>query len=101
MIGANFASGGRIRHELYIDSGEAGRNSAIFEDLLSQRAVLEDAYRRVLRFEPSATGRAYRIADYAEGSVMNEPRYDEYVDWFFDAGERLRRALKAIRSPGA
>ena len=28
-----------------------------------------------------------------------EDRYDEFIDWLFDAGVRMRRALSAIELP--
>jgi hypothetical protein len=35
------------------------------------------------------------VADYWDTcSVLDRERWDEYIDWFIDAGVRLRQALK-------
>ena len=39
---------------------------------------------------------ASRIADYGDGDVANSDHYDEYIDWFFDRGERLRAAIASV-----
>ena len=93
-ISVSFAQGGRLRHELYIDSGDADRNREAFDALVEQSDALNSAYGRALEFEPLEGRQACRIADYTAGDVMETDRHDEFIDWFFDAGERLRRTFK-------
>ena len=95
-ITVGFAQGARLRHELYIDSGDSDRNTEIFEHLASQAEDMQQAYGRPLTFEPLAGRQACRIADYTSGDVLDSTRHDEFIDWFFDAGVRLRRALSEV-----
>jgi hypothetical protein len=96
-----FGRGGKLRHELYIDSGEARENDALFEDLLSHRERLETAYGRPLDFQRLPGKRGCRIADHASGDVMDQDHWNEFIRWFLDAGARLRRALTETRFSGA
>ncbi len=99
---ASFAQGARLRHELYIDCGDADRNLALFKALEAQRDALENHYGRPLIFEALPDRRATRVADYLDGAdVSQSARHDEFIDWFFDAGERLRRAVAAATLPAA
>jgi hypothetical protein len=95
-ISCSFAQGERLRHELYIDSGDAVRNSELFELLRAQQGDMEAVYGGKLEWEELPTKKAKRVADYQENcSVTETDRYDEFIDWFFDAGIRLRRAITA------
>jgi hypothetical protein len=99
-ISSSFAQGDRLRHELYIDSGEGDDNMARFEHFYAYREQFETAYGRPLEWEELPTRRACRIAEYKHGcSVTEENRYDEFIDWFLDAGTRLRRALREVPPP--
>lgn len=92
-----FAQDKRLRHEIYIDAGDKTRNEEIFEHLARQRTLFETEYGRPLQWEPLPNARACRIAEYREDAdVTFEDRHDEFIDWFLDAGARLRRALSAV-----
>jgi Domain of unknown function (DUF4268) len=96
----SFAQGHRLRHELYIDTGDADRNLEIFESLPSRKAEMEQAYGRPLTWEELPTRRACRVANYKDGcDVTQEDRFEEYIDWFIDAGTRLRKALSTVALP--
>ncbi len=96
-INPSFAQGRRLRHELYIDTGDLDRNRVMFEGLLAVRDRIEGAYGRALEFEALPRARAKRIAEYLqEADVAGEDRHQQYIDWLIDAGERLRRALDAV-----
>jgi hypothetical protein len=93
IIGS-FAQNNRLRHELYIDTGDADANIRLFEDLQSRRDEIEAVYGRSLSWEALPGRKACRIADYAEGcGITEEERHPEFVDWFVDAGTRLRACL--------
>jgi len=50
-----------------------------------------------LVFEELSDRRAARIAEYFDDADVSEvSRHDELIDWFFDAGDRLRKALQAV-----
>lgn len=96
-LAASFARGARLRHELYIDSGDEEQNLALLRALENQRETLESVYGRPLTFEELPDRRATRVAEYLESAdVSDVNRHDEFIGWFFDAGDRLRRALAAI-----
>lgn len=100
VIHSIFGSKDRLRHGLYIDASDGERNVEIFEYLRSQRERFEAAYGRPIDWEELSGRRACQIADYRENSsVADEAQHAEYVDWFLDAGIRLRRALAAVDPP--
>jgi hypothetical protein len=92
----SFSTGGRLRHELYIDTGDASTSDAIYNSLLARKDNLEKAYGRPLEWEPLPNKRASRIADYTAAEVTEEDRHDEFIAFLIDAGERVRRALDAV-----
>ena len=96
-----FPAGGRLRHELYIDSGDASRNIQIFQALRDQCEAIEQTYGRPLEWEELPSRQACRVGDYTEGDVTQIERHDEYIEWFLDAGERFRRAMAIARVPPA
>jgi hypothetical protein len=93
---ASFAAGGKLRTELYIDLGDEERNTSLFEQLADRKGLVEEAYGAPLSWEDLPGKRACRIADYREGDVLNEELHDEYIDWFFDTGTRMRQAIDAV-----
>lgn len=96
-INCSFAQGDRLRHELYIASGDTVRNNDLFEQLSAHQGQIESSYGSRLLWEELPNKSASRIADYRNGcSVTEEERYEEFIDWFFDMGLRLRKALKTV-----
>lgn len=94
LISCGFAKNDRLRHELYIGSRDARRNMEIFDYLRHRQEQLEAAYGGPLQWEDLANKSACRIADYKHGCTIEErERFEEYVEWFIDAGKRLRAAL--------
>lgn len=94
----SFADSGRLRHELYIDARDHDLNRAVLGRFLDQRGTLESAYGAALAFE-DLDARACRIAEYTDGSIDEVARHADFIEWFIDAGERLRRALAEIDLP--
>ena len=92
----SFATGGRLRHELYIDTGDTNSTDAVYNSLVARKDDLEKAYGRGLQWEPLPNRRASRIADYTDGEVTQEDRHDEFITFLIDAGERMRLALDAV-----
>ena len=90
---ASFAAGGKLRTELYIDYGNGDANLALFNWLFDQREAIEADYVGPLVWEELTGRRACRVADFRSGDVANLDEHDEYIDWFFDTGARLRKAL--------
>ena len=101
-INPSFAQGGRLRHEIYIDTGDRAQNEMIFEHLSQQQDLFEAEYGHPLQWEALPNARASRIADYRDDAdVTFVDRHDEFITWFFDAGVRLRRALSGVELPKA
>jgi transcriptional regulator with XRE-family HTH domain len=94
---ASFARNRMLRHELYINRGSREANLDLLHAILSEREALERAYGGELEFEdPGEERRAVRIAEYRKGHISKEDEHREYVRWFVDRGERMRRALKFV-----
>jgi hypothetical protein len=89
----SFARGRRLRHELYIDLGTSEASAALYNRLFANREPIEQRYGRALTWEPLPGRIACRIADYADGDITESPRHEEFIAWFLDSGDRLRRAL--------
>lgn len=90
-----FTTGGRIRHELYIDTGDRDRNKQIFHALAERKNELESSYGGPLVYEELPDRRASRICEYGEGDVLDTDRHDEMIGWFIERSQRLRTALAA------
>lgn len=88
-----FRSGGRIGHDLYIDTGDPAGSRELFDQLDALRSPIEAAYGGPLEWLPIEGKRACRIADNSSGSIDQLERHDEFIDWFIDRGVRLRQAL--------
>ena len=95
-ISASFARNRLLRHELYINRGSRDANLELLRELDASKRTMEAAYGRPLEFEdPGRERRAVRIAEYREGHISRSDEYGDYIEWFIDAGLRLRRAVDA------
>ena len=93
----SFAQGGKIRSELYLDFQDPDEVVRVYEELMSKKDVIESVYGRPLSWEELPGRRACRISDYAPGDVNREEEHGQYIDWFIDAQDRLRKAIDTIR----
>lgn len=93
---SSFAQGGKVRVELYIDSPQGETADAIYGMLHERARDLETVFGGALVFEELPDRRASRIAVYRDGDVSETTLHDEYIDWMFDTGERLRRAIESL-----
>lgn len=92
--GASFASGGRLRTELYIDLGDLEANQRAFETLLVQKSQIETAFGEQLEWEALDGKRACRIASYRDGSIEDSAEsLEEYRNWATDRLLRFKRAF--------
>jgi hypothetical protein len=97
---SSFSQGDRLRHELYIDTGDGDRNLELFEYLHDRKEQIEKLYLKALSWDELPHRRACRIAEYRENSsVMDVDNFEEFIKWFIDAGIRLRGALSSITPP--
>ena len=90
----NFPKGSQLRHELYIDNGDADTNLAVLSALQREQAAIEAAFGGPLSWEPLEGRRGCRVAAYGTGDVADVEAHDAYIDWFIDTGTRMRAALE-------
>ena len=99
-INSSFALNSRLRHELYIDTGDGEENDSIFGRLSARKAEIEASYGRALSWEELPAKRACRVADYKDGcDVTQTDDWDDQIAWLIDAGIRLRRSLALVSEP--
>lgn len=92
-----FASGNRLRVELYIDVGDMVKNKTIFDDLKEQQQQIEEEVGEPLTWERLDARRASRISAVRENTSIAEASANEQEvrDWV------VKRLLKfrAVFSP--
>jgi hypothetical protein len=91
-----FAAGGKLRAEFYIDRASQDECKALFDSIHEQKEAFEAAYGRGLSWERLDSKKASRIAEYRDGSVEQRADHDEYIAWFIEAGDRMRKALASV-----
>jgi hypothetical protein len=91
--GCSFAQGGRVRIDLYIDSGVGITNKELFDRLASDKSNIEREYGATLEWERLDEKRASRIAIYRPGKIDEVSSHDELLRW---AMEQLLRFKKVF-----
>lgn len=100
----SLAQGGRVRVEIYIDTGDKLRNEGIFDELYAQKEEIEAAYGSALEWEKLETKRASRIAIYIDGDIdVDSEKLAEIKKWVVVNLLRMKQVLppfleKAIAS---
>ena len=80
--GANFNADGRVKVELYIDSGEQERNKRTFDRLEEQRESFESGLGDTLEWERLDSRRASRVSIRRPGSIDDDGEtLGEIQDW--------------------
>jgi len=91
---AAFTRNKKFRIEVYIDTGDAVRNKAVFDQLQAQRATIETKLGSELNWERLDAKRASRIAWYHAGSIQDSAeKLEELRRWAVDALIQFRRTL--------
>lgn len=65
----SFSQGGKVRVELYLDSGDKAKNEQLFDCLLASRAQIESGIGSELTWERLDNRRACRVAIYRDGDI--------------------------------
>lgn len=100
----SFAQGGRVRAEIYIDTGDKLRNEGIFDELHTQKEAIEAAYGSALEWEKLESKRASRIAIYIDGDIdVDSEKLAEIKKWVVANLLKMKKVLpqfleKAIAS---
>jgi hypothetical protein len=99
--GFSFTNTGALRSELYLGSPDADANRVAFDRLFQMRQRFEEAYGRPLDWQPLEGKKACRIADDRPNSPVDDAdEWENYITWLFDAGSRMRRAVRAVGGLG-
>lgn len=69
---ASFASGGRVRVEVYIDCGNKEKNEQVFDCLLATKDEIEREFGSPLSWERLETRKGCRVAIYRDGDIDAE-----------------------------
>lgn len=69
----SFASGNRVRAELYIDRQDANWNKWLFDSLYAQKTAIEQQFGNSLEWERLDDKQASRIAFYRQASIEDPP----------------------------
>jgi hypothetical protein len=88
---AAFASGGRVKAEIYIDLGDRTRNLSAFDYLKVHGAKLTHVFGESLKWERLEGRRACRIAVCRLGSIDDPTHHlSQYQNWLVDRLLQLR-----------
>jgi hypothetical protein len=89
-----FASGRRLRVELYVDDPDRDQQRMAWAHLVAARPEIEARFGGPLAWEELPNNRASRIAFYypGEASIEIEDQWDTYVHWIVPSADRLRAA---------
>jgi hypothetical protein len=91
----NFAAGkAYARAELYIDRGEKDENKAIFDELFSQKATIENAFGGPLTWERLDAKRASRIKAETAGTIFDDTQWPSLIEFMTNAMVRMEASLK-------
>lgn len=104
--GFSFAADGRLRAELYVDSGDSDENYNILEKLRSESEAIIREFGASLEWEDLEERRACRVACYSPGSITDaEDRLEEHLNWAVDRLLRFKRVfgprIAKLRMPRA
>ena len=80
--GSSFATGDRVRVELYIDHGDLEDNKRLFDLIHNDKVDIEIEFGDSLEWERLDDKRASRIAIYRKGTIEDSPdEVEEYRKW--------------------
>ncbi len=71
-FGTSFTTGEKVRVEIYIDSGDKGKNEQLFDKLLEQKDDIQGKIGQELAWERLDNRRACRVAIYRDGEIDAE-----------------------------
>lgn len=98
--GANFASGGKARAELYIDLEDVEKNKYVFEELERNKADIESMFDEPVSWERLEDKRASRLAFYCDASIYDSDADLEQVHvWHIEKLLQIKDNLGPKVSP--
>lgn len=90
----SFANGGRLRAEIYIDTGDEESSERAFNELYSKKAEIELEFEEPLEWERLEDRRACRIATYRPGSIDEAAdAFKDYKSWAVEKMLKFKRVF--------
>ena len=98
---ANFAQGGKVRTEIYVDVGDGVKNKALFDWLYKQKDEIHSRFGQELEWERLDDKRASRIAVYRDGSILSsEEELMNIKSWHIDNLLRFKKVFPPFVKKG-
>lgn len=98
--GANFATGGKARTELYIDLGEHEKNKYVFDELKKLKGNIESSLGEEIVWERLENKRASRLAFYCDGSISDSDSELEIIhSWHIEKLLKIKKVFSPILGP--
>ena len=92
--GANFAQGGKVRSELYIDLGDQDKNKYVFDELVLLKEEIVNSLGEPVIWERLDNKRASRLALYTDGSIEDSDSDLETIkSWHIERLLKLKSIL--------
>lgn len=95
-IAGVFNRDGNLVCELYIDTGDAAANLAVFGALHDRRNEIETAIGHPLQWQELENRRACRIKLATPGQISDESRHRELLAWLYGNHVTFKRVLRPI-----
>lgn len=95
-ISLAFLSGGKAICEIYIDTRDKQRNSAILAELAKHKSEVEAAITTPLAWDDIALKRACRIRAVTDGDVMKSSDHQRLIDWMAEHQQKMKHAFKPL-----
>lgn len=90
----SFATGNRMRAELYLDSGDKEKNENLFEYLLERKYEIENTFGEEFSWEKLETKRACRIAVYIGASIEDDTEHLENIEaWAIEQLLKMKKVF--------
>ena len=85
------ANDGRIGVRVYLSERQGGNHA--LEQLLKDRASIEEEIGHQLQWNPNPENRDKTIAVYRDADLNNRGGWDEYIQWMVDMTKKFRRTF--------
>ena len=95
-ISLAFLGKSRLVCEIYIDTRDAERNSAILAALIEHKDAIERAVGEQFQWDDIPLKRACRIRAITEGDVLKTETHERLIAWLTDHQVKMKRAIKPL-----
>jgi hypothetical protein len=95
-ISLAFLAKGRLICEIYIDTRDAERNSAILNALLTHKDAVESAIGEQLQWDDIPLKRACRIRAVTSGDVLETDTHEQLISWLAAHQVKMKQVIKPL-----